>query len=62
MSGISALSRRLQGRHWPQTRKWASAGNEHAGALKLDFPASRMVGNKSVVYKLPRLWYFVRAA
>ena len=39
-----------------------SPGTESADTLREDFSASRTVRNNDLLFKPPRLWYFVIAA
>ena len=39
-----------------------SSGPDHAGNLILDFPLSRTVRNDVLWFKIPSLWYLVKAA
>lgn len=40
-------------RHWDEPGRASPSEHDHAGALALDFPASRTVRNMSVVYHPP---------
>lgn len=46
----------------PSQEKSPRRGTESDSALTLAFPASKTVGNKSLVFKPPTLRYFVKAA